>query len=191
MTALPDLGPAARQLASLLENIPDEQLTAPTPCAEYTLGDLIDHVGGLTLAFADAARKDLGGITSQGPSGDAARLPDDWRTRIPQQLAALAEAWQQPAAWEGMTRVGGIDLPGEIAGKVAMNELVVHGWDVAKASGQPFRCDPETVAANLEFVSRSAAEGGLFGPPVEVPADAPALDRTIGLTGRNPDWQAA
>ncbi len=102
MTDLPDLKPAAQQLASLLERVADEQLAAPTPCTEYTLGDLIDHVGGLSLAFTAAAAKDFS-LTGGGPSGDAARLPDDWRTRIPEQLAALAEAWREPAAWEGMT----------------------------------------------------------------------------------------
>ncbi|MGH3945511.1 MAG: maleylpyruvate isomerase N-terminal domain-containing protein, partial [Pseudonocardiaceae bacterium] len=55
-----DLGPAARQMASLLDGVTDEQLTAPTPCDEYTLGDLIDHVSGLSQAFTAAAAKDLG-----------------------------------------------------------------------------------------------------------------------------------
>ncbi|MGP4017102.1 TIGR03086 family metal-binding protein [Saccharopolyspora sp. 5N708] len=194
MTALPDLEPATRQLAGLLEHISDDQLTAPTPCAEYTLGDLLDHVNGLTLAFTAAAAKDFP-LTGAGPSGDATRLPADWRTRIPERLAALAEAWREPAAWEGMTQAGGVELPGPVAGRVAMNEIVVHGWDIAKATGQPFRCDPAATAASLEFVSQAASDGsdggGLFGPAVEVPADAPALDQLIGLSGRNPAWQAA
>ncbi|MGH3343540.1 MAG: TIGR03086 family metal-binding protein [Carbonactinosporaceae bacterium] len=111
MTAMVDLGPASRQMASLLEAVTDDQLTAPTPCDEYTLGDLIDHVSGLSQAFAAAAAKDLGPATSQAPAPEAARLGEDWRRRIPEQLAALAAAWGKPAAWEGMTQVGGIDLP--------------------------------------------------------------------------------
>jgi uncharacterized protein (TIGR03083 family) len=78
-----DLGPAARQLASLLAGATDDQLSAPTPCEKYSLGDLIDHVGGLSQAFTAAAAKDLGPGTSQGPSADAGRLGKDWRTRIP------------------------------------------------------------------------------------------------------------
>ena len=91
-----------------------------------------------------------------------------------------------------MTQAGGIDLPGEVAGLVALDELVVHGWDVARASGQPYSHDPETLEAVHGFVSQFASDGrrdnGLFGPPVDVAADAPLLDRVIGLTGRDPAW---
>ncbi|MGW3468333.1 TIGR03086 family metal-binding protein [Saccharopolyspora sp. NPDC000995] len=193
MTDLPDLRPAAQQLASLLENVADEQLAAATPCTEYTLGDLIDHVGGLSLAFTAAAAKDFS-LTGGGPSGDAARLPDDWRTRIPEQLAALAEAWREPTAWEGMTQAGGVQLPGPVAGNVAMNELVVHGWDIAKATGEQFRCDADSLTASLEFVSMVAAQDrgqdSPFGPPVEVSPDATPLNKLISLTGRAPAWPA-
>ena len=53
MTQL-DLGPAALRLAELVYNVPDDLLDQPTPCPDYTLGDLVDHVGGLSLAFAAA-----------------------------------------------------------------------------------------------------------------------------------------
>ncbi|MEV0082675.1 TIGR03086 family metal-binding protein [Saccharopolyspora sp. NPDC050642] len=192
MTDLPDLRPAAEHLATLLGNVADDQLGAPTPCTEYALGDLIDHVGGLSLAFTAAAAKDFS-QTGGGPSGDATRLPDDWRTRIPAQLTAMAEVWRDPAAWDGMTQAGGIQLPGSVAGAVAMNELVVHGWDIAKATGQQFRCDAASLASALEFVSAWATEepspDSPFGPAVEVPTGATPLDKLVGLTGRNPAWQ--
>jgi hypothetical protein len=92
----------------------------PISCNEYSLGDLIDHVGGLSQAFTAAARKERGPGSSQGPSGDAVRLGQDWRTRIPEQLAALAEAWRDPSAWEGMTQAGGVDLPVRYAGTGSM-----------------------------------------------------------------------
>jgi len=133
--------------------VTDGQLSAPTPCEEYSLGDLIDHVGGLSQAFTAAAAKDLGPRTSEGPSADAARLGKDWRTRIPGQVLALAEAWRNPDAWEGMTQAGGIDLPARMAGKIALNELVLHGWDTARASGQPFDCDPRALETSMEFVT--------------------------------------
>src|ERR671919_1837991 len=127
-----DLGPAARQLANLLDRVADGQLTAPTPCDEYTLGDLIDHVGGLSQAFTAAARKELGPGSSQGASGDAARLGQDWRTRIPGQLAALVEAWRDPSAWEGMTQAGGIDLPADVAGAVGLDQLGIRRREGAR-----------------------------------------------------------
>src|SRR5436853_1585831 len=114
-----DLTPAAQRMAELIAAVPDDGLAAPTPCPEYTLGDLVEHVGGLAQAFAAAARKDLGRLTSHAPSGDASRLGPDWQVRIPQDLLAMADAWRDPEAWTGMTQAGGVTLPGDIAGVVA------------------------------------------------------------------------
>jgi uncharacterized protein (TIGR03086 family) len=189
-----DLGPAAQRMADLLRGIPDELLGGPTPCPEYTLGDLIDHIGGLTPAFTAAANKTTPADATGKAEGDASRLTDDWRTRISRDLETLAEAWRDPEAWTGMTRAGGFDLPGEVAGMVALGELVVHGWDVARASGQDYDSDPASLEAVHGFVlqwsgpEQEAAREGMFGPPVEVPEDAPLLDRGIGLTGRDPAW---
>jgi uncharacterized protein (TIGR03086 family) len=189
-----DLEPAARRLADLVGGVPDGLLDAPTPCPAYTLGDLLDHVGGAALAFTGAAVKDTGDVTSHAPSGDVSRLGDDWRTRIPRDLLALAAAWRDPDAWTGMTKAGGVELPGEVAGLVALDEIVVHGWDVARATGQAYDCDTASLEAVLAFVSQFSEPGqeemraGLFGPVVEVPEDAPLLDRVIGLTGRDPAW---
>jgi len=193
MTTL-DLRPATAAMAELLGGVPAEQLGGPTPCPAYTVGDLVDHIGGLTLAFTAAAAKAPGGAGRQGPSGDGSRLGDDWRTRIPRDLDALATAWQDPAAWDGMTRAGGVDMPGEVAGLVALDELVVHGWDLARATGQSYRVDGATLHAVHGFVAQFSGAGqeearqGLFGPEVAVAGDAPLLDRVAGLAGRAPAW---
>lgn len=189
MTTIYDLRPAARLLGELVGAVGDEQLGAPTPCPDYTLGDLLDHVNGLSLAFTWAATKDERIAASAAPTADAGRLGDDWRTRIPAQLAALGEAWQRRDAWEGMTRAGGVDLPGEVAGRVALNELVVHGWDVARASGRPYEPDAQSVELCLEFAKGFPPEGGpAFGPHVSMPPQAAPLDHLLGLTGRQPWW---
>lgn len=193
MTEL-DLEPAARRMAQLVRAVPDALLDAPTPCPDYTLGDLIEHLGGMALAFTAAADKDTGATGGQGPSGDASRLGPDWREQIPADVTAMAEAWRDPAAWTGMTQAGGLDLPGEVAGLVALDELVLHGWDVAQASGQPYDCEPELLDAVHGFVAQFSGPGqeadreGLFGPVVAVPPDAPLLDRVLGLSGRDPAW---
>ena len=189
-----DLEPATRRMADLLTGVSDDQLDGPTPCPDYSLGDLVEHVGGLTLAFTGAATKETGETGSQAPSGDVSRLPNDWRTRIRRDLAGLAAVWRDPEAWTGMTMAGGVDLPGEVAGLVALDELVIHGWDVARASGQAYDADEWELQAVLGFVAPSAEPGqesqreGVFGPVVDVPEDAPLLDRVIGLTGRDPGW---
>ena len=190
-----DLGPAAQRMTGLIEGVAPEQLGAPTPCPDYTLGDLLDHVGTLTLAFAAKTDQD----TDQAdvpppPAGDAAHLPDDWQTRIPADLGVLADAWWPPGAWEGMTKVAGTDMPNSVAGLVALEELVVHGWDVARATGQPFDCDQASLEGALEMLCMFTEPGvdpppdGPYGKVVELPADAPLLDQVIARAGRDPGW---
>jgi uncharacterized protein (TIGR03086 family) len=150
---------------------------------------LLGHVVGLTAAFRAAADKQFGPLTDTDP-GDAG-WPDagaDWRSALSAQLPALVAAWREPSAWEGMTRAGGLDLPGEIAGVVALDELVLHGWDLARATGQEYHCDDATAAVLLDFVSGFDPAGtpGLFGPAVDVGDDAPTFDRVLARSGRNP-----
>jgi uncharacterized protein (TIGR03086 family) len=188
MTAQLDLGPAGLRLIRLVEAIPDDALGRPTPCALYTVGDLLDHVGGAVLAFTGAARKRP---LERAPAGDASRLGADWRARIPADIVTLIEAWADPEAWTGMTRAGGVDLPGEIAGVVALDEIVIHGWDLAKATGLPAGYDGpglEAVYATVQHF-RVAGIEGLFGPEVPAPDDAPLLDRILCVAGRRLDWE--
>src|SRR5260370_27189202 len=106
-----DLEPATRTLAGLVDGIRSDQLTAPTPCRDATVGDLLDHVDGLSMAFTAAATKTPLDGGSRGPSADASRLGPDWRTRIPRRLASLAGAPCGPAPWARVTQSGGRDLP--------------------------------------------------------------------------------
>ena len=183
-----DLTPATDQLAVLVRNVSDGDLKAPTPCPDYTVGDLLDHVNGLSVAFTMAARKTpLDGTAA----GDASRLPLDFRESAPARLAELASAWRAPSSWEGMTAAGGVDLPGEVAGAVALDEVVLHGWDLARATGQDFAADEDLLQVVYGFVSSIGPDdrdGSLFGPAVEVDPNAPLLDRVLGLSGRNPGW---
>jgi len=193
MTTL-DFRPTTTELARLVRSVRDEQLGDPTPCPDYTVADLLDHIGGLALAFTCAARKE--DVPGGGdPSGDGSRLEQGWRDRISTQLGELGKAWLEPAAYDGMTMAGPIEMPAEIAALVALDEVTVHAWDLAAATGQEYAADPAAVEAANGFASSfeppedgAAADGGLFGPPVPVPADAPALHRLLGATGRDPHW---
>lgn len=191
MTASIDLTPATDRLIALVRRVRDDQLGLPTPCPAYTVGDLLDHIDGLSLAFTWAATKDVpAGAGGQGGSGDASRLGDDWRDRIPARLADLAAAWREPAAWTGMTLAGPIEMPGEIAGLVALDEVVVHAWDLAQALGTPLEMDEASVAGAAAFVAMFSDDdrGEAFGHPVPTAADASALERLVAATGRDPAW---
>ncbi|GAA3531467.1 TIGR03086 family protein [Aeromicrobium flavum] len=186
-----DLGPAGLALLAPLSRVSDADLDRETPCEGRTVGQLIQHLVGLSLAFRAAAGKDFGPLTDTSPDGDGwPELEDGWREALQEQVPAMVEAWRRTSAWQGMTRAGGIDLPGEVCGRVALDELVLHGWDLARATGQSYELDDHTAEACLGFVSTFEASGtpGLFGPAVEVADDAPLLDRLVARAGRDPQW---
>ena len=189
-----NLGPAAGQLADLVARVGDGELASPTPCPAYEVGDLIEHIGTMALAFTAAANKDRSPYVEMQPAGDASRLADDWRGRIPADLAVLARAWQQPGAWTGTTRIAGMNSPAGMVALVVADELAVHGWDLARATGQPYDCDPAVLDAALSFLGQFASPDAPAGPQVPFgpsrpqPADAPLLDRVVALAGRDPGW---
>jgi uncharacterized protein (TIGR03086 family) len=190
----PDLRPTTTALADLVRGVRDDQLSGRTPCPDYSVADLVDHIGGLAVAFTCAARKD--NDTIHAASADGTRLEDGFRERIAAALLELGEAWQDPAAYDGLTMAGPIEMPGDQAALVALDEVVIHAWDLAVATGQPYPADLDAVEACQTFVDSFAPPpggpadaGGLFGPPVPVPPDAPALDRLVGAAGRDPHWR--
>ncbi|MGI3203724.1 TIGR03086 family metal-binding protein [Streptomyces sp. GLT-R25] len=175
-----DLGPQALIVARLAEEVGEEQLDAVTPCPEYAVRHLLGHLAGLSTAFRDAGRKDLGATTDTDPTSQLPDVTPGWRAELPKVLGELAEAWRDPAAWTGETRAGGVELPGEIAGIVAADELVVHGWDLARADRpavRPRRGGPERgvrdaralggrpVARNHLRAGRARAGGGAPAGP--------------------------
>ncbi len=189
-----DLNPAAVRMTSLVSGTPDEALESPTPCSAYRVGDLLDHIAGLTVAFTEAATKTTPAGAGPPPEGDMANLDAEWRRKLPPALEELAEAWRDPAAYNGMTSAGGIEMPGEIAAIVALEELVVHGWDLARATGQPFDPTPAELDAVEGFLSQFSGpdqadlRGTAYATPVVVSDDAPRLDRVVALSGRDPGW---
>ncbi|MET0694421.1 MAG: TIGR03086 family metal-binding protein [Propionibacteriaceae bacterium] len=198
MTTTLNLRPAAERVAALLPGVDDRRLDDATPCEKYAVADLLDHLMGLTEEFTRAAAKnnapDPDQPASAPPQPSADHLSPAWRDELPVQLREVAEAWSDPAAWEGETTAGGVTWPAAAMGAVALNELVIHGWDLARATGQPYECDGETAQACYQFVASFPTPDGdpdpdaIFGPPVDVSDDAPPLDRALGLSGRAPWW---
>ncbi len=183
-----DLGPAVAATARVVAGIRDEQLTAPTPCEGTPVAGILGHLAGLAYAFRMAAEKTP---VDGSASTDPAQLPPDWRSFVPGELDALATAWHDPAAHEGMASAGGVEMPAEVMAVVALDEVVVHGWDLAIATGQPYDVGPADADACREFAESFGEDRppSLYGPVVPVPAAAPALDRELGATRRDPGWK--
>ncbi|RSM51657.1 TIGR03086 family protein [Actinoplanes sp. ATCC 53533] len=188
-----DFAPPVRRVRSLLLGITDDHLGLPTPCPGWSVGDLLDHLTGLSRAFTQAAQKRSGapGTDDAPPPPSSANLSPQWRSRLPVVLEDLAIAWRAPSAWEGTARAGGVTLPATVMGTVAVNELTMHGWDLARATGQGYAADPRLLEPLIEFLSQGPREGtpGMFGPVVPIEDEADLLDQAVSLAGRDPRWR--
>lgn len=189
-----DLTPTTDRVRGLVRELDDVQLRRPTPIDQPVAG-LLQHLLGLSLSFRDAAAKVDGPTTNTPPAPVTDPLPEDWRSQLDNRLDELALAWKAPEAWEGMTMAGGVQLPGEVGGLVALDEVLLHGWDLARSTGQPYEPTDAECQAVMPIVtpSEEVPDGsdreGLFGAVVEVSQDAPLFHRVLGLAGRDPEWR--
>ncbi|WP_430783000.1 TIGR03086 family metal-binding protein [Actinoplanes sp. G11-F43] len=184
-----DFDPPVRQIRALLLGVDSHDLGAPTPCPDWPVAALLDHLMGLAVAFALTARKRAGGDSAPEPS--VGRLSPQWRSRLPVLLADLAIAWKEPSAWTGTARAGGVTMPATAMGTVVMNELVMHGWDLARATGQDFAADPRALEPLVEFLAQSPPGGspGMFGPRLPFAPGEDLLPQALALAGRDPFWR--
>jgi uncharacterized protein (TIGR03086 family) len=187
-----ELEPASVALAALVAAVRDGQLAFPTPCEDTDVAGLLTHIDEGALACINGATRTIPDLATR-PASTASSPADGWRTRVPQRLKAVAEAWRDPAAWTGTTQVGSFTFPGEVAGLVVLLELVLHGWDLARACSQQYECEPHLLDAAYGAMQATVARNpsgipGVFQTPVEVADDARLLDRLVGLSGRDPEW---
>lgn len=177
-----DLGPAAQETSRLVTGVRDDQLDDPTPCSGWTVADLLVHVHQFATVFTHNARKE------QARPPD--ELVDDWRVAIPAQLDELARAWRAESAWQGRVSAGGIEMDARDNAVVAIEELTVHGWDLARSTNQEFDVDDarlDQVDRFFElFAEQLPAGEGPFGPQAVAPAGATRLERCVARTGRDP-----
>ena len=108
------------------------------------------------------------------------------------QLERAVQAWSDPEAWERDLGVMGNSTPAADVAAMLIMEMVLHGWDIARATGQDYRCDPQVEQAVLATVR---AQGDMFrqyqgfATAVPVPDGAPPFDRALALSGRDPQWK--
>ncbi len=182
---------AAASLIDIIRSIKPDQLGAPTPCAEYDVRRLVNHLLFWGPSLEGAAHKE-----SVPPPAEAEADVDltegEWAAALETHVERIVVAWSKPSAWEGTTHMGGpMELPASLVGGMVVGEQVVHGWDLAKATGQHVALEDDLLGYLYEETAKNAAQGramGIYGPPVIVPASSSTLDRVLGLTGRNPAW---
>ncbi|MGW1881405.1 TIGR03086 family metal-binding protein [Streptomyces sp. NPDC001970] len=173
----------ATAVAEAARAVRPEQLEDRTPCEKFTVAELLGHLGGTLADSQRAARKQP--RPDEQPS--ASFTPED----VAGVALAAAAAWAEPAAYEGTTVFGPGEMPAEFAAAITLEELALHGWDLARATGRGFPVTAGTGQAVLgivEQIAEQARSNGGFGPPLEAPADASPFDRALAASGRDPIW---
>jgi uncharacterized protein (TIGR03086 family) len=164
-------------------------LAGPTPCRDWDLRTLARHFVGTSGAFVRAGGTKA--LDPDDPWGTNAVLDESrWAEQLAGQVEAMGEAWSRPEAWTGS--IEGAQMPAPAIGELGLIELLLHGWDVARAGGQSLDPSDEVGAELLRCVEPTVEQGQQFevyGPPVTVPADASPFVRALALSGRDPEWR--
>ncbi|OXS31648.1 TIGR03086 family metal-binding protein [Streptomyces sp. XY006] len=179
---------ARERAVPVVRGIGDGALAAPTPCAEYDVKALVDHLFQVIVQFQRLAAKQASDF---GEPADAVSAGPDWRERLAREAERLVAAWSAPGAEEGTT--GAMGMPARLVGSMALLDLTVHVWDLARATGQDDPGADEAVVAELagavDELAPTARRMGVFGEPVPEPEGASAFERLLARTGRNPSWE--
>jgi uncharacterized protein (TIGR03086 family) len=180
-------GAAARTVA----NVRAAQLGDPTPCTEWDVRTLLNHLI-LWTSYSAECRARGESVSEELMAKDFAAEPG-FAAAYRAQLDRALDAWADPAAWERDLNVMGSATPAADVAALLLAEMVLHGWDLAVATGQSYAVGDKAAAAALTAVEANAElfrQYKGFAEPVSVPAAAPVLDRVLALSGRDPHWTA-
>jgi uncharacterized protein (TIGR03086 family) len=156
---------------------------APTPCTDLDVREVLNHLVSGNLLFASLVRGE------PLPDRSADHLGGDPLAAFRRAAAELREAFATPGALESVYTAPFGSGPGAVLLHVRIVELLVHGWDLARATGQqadfPADVAERTLAATRrQLTSRPQGPGAPFAAEVPVADDAPAVDRLAGFLGR-------
>ncbi len=173
-------GKAAETVAGL----GPDQLTQPSACAEWDIRATLNHTLGATWMFTLANQ----GQAAGEDAGDL--VGDDPRTALSEAAAANLASWRQPGAFDGDRAFPFGTFPAPAAAMLNLEEIVVHTWDIAKATGQDTTIDPTIAEMVYEFMCAMPLDPyrahGAFGPEITVAPTAPVEQRLLALVGRQP-----
>jgi uncharacterized protein (TIGR03086 family) len=176
------------QTEAVIARVRPEQATLPTPCASWDVRALVNHVVHDVQQFTVTVH----GGEWDPPDTDV--IGDDWAGAYRRAVGPLLEAWRRPGTLDQTVRLPFGEFPGSWRLGQQITDLAVHGWDIAKATGQPTDLDPEVGRFALDWGRENLkpefrgdeASGRSFGHEVAVADDAPIYDRLAGYFGRDP-----
>ncbi|MGI5377315.1 TIGR03086 family metal-binding protein [Streptomyces sp. CA-251387] len=184
------LGMARERAVPVVRGIPDAALAAPTPCAEYDVKTLVNHLFQVVVQFQKLAAKEASDF---GETPDRVGAGPDWRERLADEIDKLVAAWSAPGAEDGVT--GAMNMPARLVGSMALLDLTVHVWDLACATGREYRLGEaaravvEQLAGAVDELAPTARQMGVFGEPVPVAEGSSDFERLLAATGRDPHWK--
>lgn len=167
------------RLNDLVAGLDDEQLSASTPCSDFDVAGVLRHMVGGGTMFAAAFRGE------QPPAGDP---PADLLAAFPVVMADLGAAVRTPGALERTISAPFGDVPGDVFARFVALDGLIHGWDIATATGKAYDPPAAVVEAVDGFARNAITDGvrksGVFKAATEAPAGAAPLDGLVAFTGR-------
>jgi uncharacterized protein (TIGR03086 family) len=185
MQIVTQLEESAKATISVARGITQDQLKQPTPCDEWDVEQLINHLVGSLEYFAARAE----GTQAAPPSPAAAAPYEETISRLESAARATVKAWQRPGALEQKIDSGAGAMPGSALATMAVTEMLVHGWDLAQATGQQMPVDDvdvEQLLSEMKHVLPADARQPAFGPEVLPQRNAAPIDRLAAFLGRHP-----
>jgi uncharacterized protein (TIGR03086 family) len=173
-------------------NVPQDALDTPTPCGDWDLRTLLNHT--ILWTSYSAERRAHGESVAEDLMNKDFTADPGFREDYARQIGKAVTAWSAPEAWAGTRNVMGDATPAADVGAMLLMETALHGWDVARATGQEFTTDEQTARALQDIVQAQAElfrkyQG--FADAVEPPRNATAFERALALSGRDPNWKPA
>jgi uncharacterized protein (TIGR03086 family) len=173
----------------LIAGVTDDEWAKPTPCTEWTVRDLVNHLVGGTQLFARLlSGEPMPGLDELQRWRGADHLGDDPVGAYDRSAAELLAAFRSPGALQEMFNSPIGTVPGGVLLHLRITELLTHGWDLARATGQPGPFANDLAEQELAFTEASLGrvppDRPPFAPPQPVPADADAIDRLAAALGR-------
>jgi uncharacterized protein (TIGR03086 family) len=184
-----EMAAAAAEDARVVSGVRADQFTAPTPCPDWDMHALLNHTILWTAYSAERRARDEP-LPDDLMKRDFAAEPGFAATYAAQLDKAIA-AWSDPAAWSRDLNVMGSPTPAAHIAAMLLAEMVLHGWDIARASGQEYSCTRAVVTATAAAVDASAElfrQYGGFAAPVPLAEPVSALDPVLAASGRDPRW---